>query len=105
MKVNKFTFLLILFFIFLLIEENIPKQDVFSTLPYSSQSENYQVKIKYVYHIEEILTHLYQLNGTDSTITSRGFEDFIALNNLQHVNYVQINCYYFFPEYKKTGSD
>lgn len=94
MKVNKFTFLLIVIILFLIIEENIPKQDVFSSLSYPSQSENYQVKIKYVHHIEEILTHLYQLNGTDSAITYRGFEDFILLNNLQHVNYVQNNCYY-----------
>lgn len=85
----------------LLIDENLPKVNDPSMSYYPPPSASYQVKIKHVNDVSDILVTLYELNGTTSHITIKGFEVFQDINNLDNLTRIPLQCYYYFPQFKK----
>ncbi|GEM03689.1 hypothetical protein HMI01_06770 [Halolactibacillus miurensis] len=85
----------------LIIDENLPKMNDPSTSYYPPPSASYQVKIKYVHDVSDILVTLYELNGTASQITIKGIEVFQDINNLENLTRIPLQCYYYFPQFKK----
>ncbi len=85
----------------LLIDENLPKMNDPSTSHYPPLQASYQVKIKYVHDISDIIVTLYELNGPESHITKGGVDVFIAINHLNNRTRIPVQCYYYFPQFKK----
>ena len=63
-------------------DENLPKTIDPSIFYYPPPQASYQVKIKYVDDVSDILATLYELNGTESHITKLGMDLFIDINDL-----------------------
>jgi hypothetical protein len=67
---------------------------------YPPPSASYQVKIKYVNDVSDILTSLYELNRTEARKTKLGMGIFNDINNLNNQTKIPLQCYYF-PAFKK----
>jgi hypothetical protein len=84
----------------LLIDENLPKTIDPSISYYPPPQASYQVKIKHVDDVSDILATLYELNGTESHITKLGMDLFIDINDLGNRTKMPLQCYYYFPALK-----
>lgn len=108
MNKNRLIILCGLVILLLVIDETLPKKTSPHISYYPLESSAYQVKIKYVRNISDILTILYELNGSSTVLTMKGMDLFVEINGLVHTSTMRFDCYYYFPQFKKpeaTASD